>query len=111
MDRRVFRCRRFLIAIFIASPPRKTALKYVFGFIKSPTEKSPVFDACEICGSVGFYKGPNGVVCKNCAAPINGQSVGTKGGCNPIPLAADQTATAVIIKEADIAAGAHYFQQ
>jgi len=69
-----------------------------------------VFDACEICGSVGFYKGPNGVVCKNCAAPINGQSVGTKGGCNPIPLAFDQTATAVLIKEAEIAAGAHYFQ-
>src|SRR5206468_12524759 len=43
MDRRVFRCRRFLIAIFIASPPRKTALKYVFGFIKSPTEKSPPY--------------------------------------------------------------------
>ena len=45
-----------------------------------------VFDACEICGSAGFYKGPNGVVCRNCAAPINGQSVGTKGGCNPVPL-------------------------
>src|SRR5438552_12829127 len=83
-----------------------------FWLYQKPDGKiTTVFDACEICGSVGFYKGPNGVVCKNCAAPINGQSVGTKGGCNPIPLAADQTATAVIIKEADIAAGAHYFQQ
>src|SRR6266446_5842256 len=83
-----------------------------FWLYQKPDGKiATVFDACEICGSVGFYKGPNGVVCKNCAAPINGQSVGTKGGCNPIPLAADQTATAVIIKEADIAAGAHYFQQ
>jgi high-affinity iron transporter len=70
-----------------------------------------VFDACEICGSVGFYKGPNGVVCRNCAAPINGQSVGTKGGCNPVPLRAEQTADAVIIREADIAAGARLFQQ
>jgi high-affinity iron transporter len=70
-----------------------------------------VFDACEICGSVGFYKGPNGVVCRNCAAPINGQSVGTKGGCNPVPLRAEQTADAVIITEADIAAGARLFQQ
>jgi high-affinity iron transporter len=69
-----------------------------------------VFDACEICGSVGFYKGPNGVVCRNCAAPINGQSVGTKGGCNPVPLPAQQTADAVIITEADIAAGARLFQ-
>src|SRR5437762_7400298 len=83
-----------------------------FWLYQKPDGKiTTVFDACEICGSVGFYKGPNGVVCKNCAAPINGQAVGTKGGCNPIPLAADQTATAVIIKEADIAAGAHYFQQ
>ena len=70
-----------------------------------------VFDACEICGSVGFYKGPNGVVCRNCAAPINSQSVGTKGGCNPVPLRAQQTADAVIITEADIAAGARLFQQ
>jgi high-affinity iron transporter len=69
-----------------------------------------VFDACQICGPVGFYKGPNGVVCKNCAAPINGQSVGTAGGCNPIPLRAQQTTDAVIIREADIAAGTHIFQ-
>src|SRR5436190_16504604 len=58
-----------------------------FWLYQKPDGKiATVFDACEICGSVGFYKGPNGVVCKNCAAPINGQSVGTKGGCNPIPL-------------------------
>jgi len=70
-----------------------------------------VFDACEICGSVGFYKSGNGVVCKNCAAPINPQSVGTAGGCNPIPLKATQTADAVIIEEADIAGGSRMFGQ
>ncbi|PYX96949.1 MAG: DUF2318 domain-containing protein, partial [Acidobacteria bacterium] len=61
-------------------------------------------------GPVGFYKGPNGVVCKNCAAPINGQSVGMAGGCNPIPLHASVTADAVIIAEADVAAGTRYFE-
>jgi high-affinity iron transporter len=70
-----------------------------------------VFDACEICGAVGFYKGPNGVVCKNCAAPISPQSIGTGGGCNPIPLKASQTAGAVIIQEADVAAGGRKFAQ
>ena len=70
-----------------------------------------VFDACEICGAVGFYKSANGVVCKNCAAPINPQSVGTAGGCNPVPLKASQTADAVIIEEADIAAGSRMFEQ
>jgi high-affinity iron transporter len=82
-----------------------------FWLYKKPDGKvATVFDACQICGPVGFYKGPNGVVCKNCAAPINGQSVGMAGGCNPIPLRAEQTADAVIIREADIVAGSHIFQ-
>jgi uncharacterized membrane protein len=83
-----------------------------FWLYQKPDGKvATVFDACEICGSVGFYKGPNGVVCKNCAAPINPQSVGTAGGCNPVPLKATQTADAVIIQEADVAAGGRMFAQ
>src|SRR6267378_1726082 len=70
-----------------------------------------LFDACEICGPVGFYKGPSGIVCKNCASPINPQSMGMPGGCNPIPLKAEVTGDAVIISEADVAAGSHYFEQ
>src|SRR6202167_392402 len=70
-----------------------------------------VFDACEICGGVGFYKSANGVVCKNCAAPINPQSMGMPGGCNPVPLKAQVTDEAVIVSEADIATGRHYFEQ
>ena len=83
-----------------------------FWLYQKPDGKiATVFDACEICGSVGFYKSANGVVCKNCAAPINPQSVGTAGGCNPVPLKATQTADAVIIEEADIAAGTRMFGQ
>ena len=83
-----------------------------FWLYQKPDGKvATVFDACQICGSVGFYKTTNGVVCKNCAAPINPQSVGTAGGCNPIPLKATQTAEAVIIQEADIAAGSRMFEQ
>jgi high-affinity iron transporter len=70
-----------------------------------------VFDACEICGPVGFFKGPTGLVCKNCSAPINGQSVGTPGGCNPVPLQAAADGNAVVIREADMAAGAKIFQR
>jgi FTR1 family protein len=70
-----------------------------------------VFDACEICGPVGFFKGPNGLVCKNCASPINSQSVGTPGGCNPIPLRSTATADAVIIQEADLASRLKLFQR
>ena len=83
-----------------------------FWLYQKPDGKiATVFDACQICGPVGFHKGPNGVVCRNCAAPINSQSVGTAGGCNPIPLQATVTSDAIIITEADVAAGTRYFRQ
>jgi high-affinity iron transporter len=83
-----------------------------FWLYQKPDGKiATVFDACEICGAVGFYKSGNGVVCKNCSAPINPQAVGAKGGCNPIPLNATQTADSVIIQEADIAAGSRVFEK
>jgi len=83
-----------------------------FWLYQKPDGKiATLFDACEICGPVGFYKGAQGVICKNCAAPINPQSVGMPGGCNPIPLKAQVTDDAVIVSEADIVAGRHYFEQ
>jgi high-affinity iron transporter len=83
-----------------------------FWLYQKPDGKiATLLDACEICGALGFYKGPHGVVCKNCAAPINAQSVGMAGGCNPIPLRAQVTDDAVVVSEADIAAGRHYFEQ
>ena len=69
-----------------------------------------LFDACQICGPVGFFKGPNGIVCKNCAAPINAQSVGTPGGCNPVPLKSSATSDAMVIQEADLLSGTSMFQ-
>jgi len=70
-----------------------------------------VLDACKICGAVGFYKTANGVVCKNCGSPVNPQSIGSTGGCNPIPLKATQTADAIVIQEADLAAQSHIFEK
>ena len=83
-----------------------------FWLYQKPDGKiATLLDACEICGAVGFYKGAQGVICKNCAAPINPQSVGMPGGCNPIPLKAQVNDDAVIISEADLQAGRHYFEQ
>ena len=62
-----------------------------------------IFDACQICGGVGFYKGANGIICKNCAAPINPQSVGQPGGCNPIPLESTQDGDSIVISVTDLA--------
>jgi len=83
-----------------------------FFLYRKPDGKiAALFDACEICGPVGFYQSGGAVICKNCAAPINPSSVGQPGGCNPIPLKAETTSDAVVIKEADLAAGARVFQQ
>ncbi len=83
-----------------------------FWLYQKPDGKiATVLDACEICGAVGFYKSSTGVVCKNCSAPINPQSVGTPGGCNPVPLTAQVTADAVIIQESDLAAKTALFEK
>jgi high-affinity iron transporter len=82
-----------------------------FLYQKPDGKVATLLDACEICGAVGFYKGAQGVICKNCAAPINPQSVGMPGGCNPIPLKAEVTGDAVIISEAEVSAGSRYFEQ
>jgi uncharacterized membrane protein len=68
-------------------------------------------DACEICGSVGFYKDSRGVICKNCNAPINAQSVGTPGGCNPIPLKSVVGQDSIVILEKDLAAHSAMFHE
>jgi FTR1 family protein len=91
---------------------RENGTEIRFWLYQKPDGKiATVFDACQICGAVGFYKTANGVACKNCGAPINPQSVGMTGGCNPAPLKATQTADAVIIEEADVAAGSRMFAQ
>jgi high-affinity iron transporter len=69
-----------------------------------------VFDACEICGGQGFAKTSRGVVCKNCAAPINAASIGQHGGCNPVPLESKVVGPNIVITEKELAGGAKYFQ-
>ena len=44
------------------------------------------FDACEVCGNVGYYERKNEVVCNRCDVVMNKNTIGLKGGCNPIPL-------------------------
>jgi high-affinity iron transporter len=91
---------------------KENGVEIRFWLYQKPDGKiATVFDACKICGAVGFYKAANGVMCKNCGAPVNPQSVGGGGGCNPIPLKATTTADSVIIQEADVAAGSSPFEK
>jgi high-affinity iron transporter len=83
-----------------------------FWLVKKPDGKiATLFDACEICGPVGFYKDGNNIVCKNCAAPINPQSVGQPGGCNPVPLKATVQGDRVVIAQRDLAEGERLFEK
>ena len=86
--------------------------KVRFFLYRKPDGKvASLFDACQICGGVGFYKGTNGLVCKNCAAPINPQTVGQPGGCNPIPLEPPQDGDSIVISISDLARQAGQFSK
>jgi high-affinity iron transporter len=61
-----------------------------------------VADACQICGPVGFFIGPQGITCKMCASPLVPQSMGQAGGCNPVPLKSSQAGGEVMIAGSDL---------
>ena len=83
-----------------------------FWLYKKPDGKiASLFDACEICGAVGFYKSGNQIVCKNCAAPINANSVGEAGGCNPIPLKSSASGDDIVIAQSDLESGEKWFEK
>ncbi|HEY7404494.1 MAG TPA: Fe-S-containing protein [Candidatus Angelobacter sp.] len=87
---------------FYSASVNGTRVRFIL-YRKPDGKVASVFDACQICGGVGFYKGSNGIICKNCAAPINPQSVGQSGGCNPIPLESTQSGDSVVISVTDLA--------
>jgi high-affinity iron transporter len=45
-------------------------------------------NACSICPARGYHQDGDMLACENCNAPINMETVGMPGGCNPIPLEA-----------------------
>ena len=68
------------------------------------------FDACEICGSKGYYqKGPD-VICRNCASAIFIPSIGARGGCNPVPLESKVEGDQLMIPAEKIFKGARLFR-
>src|SRR5947209_640911 len=81
---------------------RGTKIRFLL-YRKPNGEVATVYDACSICGPVGFYKSATGITCKNCAAPINPQSVGEAGGCNPIPVKAKTMGDSIVITADDLA--------
>ena len=60
------------------------------------------FDACEICGNVGYYERKNEVICNRCDVVMNKSTIGLKGGCNPIPLASSIEDGGIVILTDDL---------
>ena len=46
-------------------------------------------DACEICGIAGYFERGEDIVCRRCDVVMNKNTIGFKGGCNPLPFAYD----------------------
>ncbi len=72
---------------FLYSTPNKFDVRFLV--VKKPagTAYGVGLDACEICGIAGYYeRGNDEVVCRRCDVVMNKNTIGFKGGCNPIPF-------------------------
>jgi high-affinity iron transporter len=68
-------------------------------------------DACPICGAQGYYQNGRNVICRNCAAAIYIPTIGTRGGCNPIPIKFSAKGnTSVVVPQSALEAAAHLFR-
>ena len=68
------------------------------------------FDACEVCGNAGYYERGSQVVCKRCDVVMNINTIGFKGGCNPIPLAYEVSGGNLVFRLEDLLAGEKEFR-
>ena len=59
-----------------------------FIIIKKPNSSAygVGLDACDICGETGYYERNGQIVCKLCDVVMNINTIGFKGGCNPIVI-------------------------
>lgn len=67
-------------------------------------------DACEICGDSGYYEQDEKVICRECDVVMNIQTIGFKGGCNPIPIAYEQEPQNLRFSVAELESHAHIFK-
>lgn len=78
-----------------------------------PDRPSPiiVFDACAICGDMGYVKRGNDLICISCNVRIFLPSVGKEGGCNPIPMPFEFDGKHISVTYDTIVEGARMFNK
>lgn len=71
---------------FAYTTPDNITVRFIV--IKKPNASSygVGLDACDICGETGYYERNNQIVCKLCDVVMNVNTIGFKGGCNPIVI-------------------------
>ena len=67
-------------------------------------------DACEICGATGYYERDNQIICKLCDVQMNKATIGTRGGCNPIPISYSIEGGKLKVPQAELEKNARIFQ-
>ena len=82
----------------------------VLAIEKSDGSAAVAYDACALCGAAGYVQEGEELICKRCGAPINPNTVGEAGGCNPIPLQYTVEDGQIMIKTEDIGEKAQIFK-
>jgi|HubBroStandDraft_3_1064219.scaffolds.fasta_scaffold00245_6 high-affinity iron transporter len=105
---------RFLVKVRPGQGARAAQAEVAVRFIalKLDAQRGPIvaaFDACEICGPKGYYQDGANITCLHCGSTIYPPSIGQHGGCNPIPLASHSEGGQLVLRQADLAAGAGLF--
>lgn len=76
---------------------------------KAQSRITVVYDACMLCGDMGYIKEKNEVICIACNVRIFAPSIGKAGGCNPIPLNYIVEGEYVVVSAEELDKGARYF--
>ena len=80
-----------------------------FIVIRTGDRYATALDACDICGTQGYYQSGPEIFCRNCAAAIFTPTIGVTGGCNPVPLPSVESGPDLLIEVADLLPGASRF--
>jgi uncharacterized membrane protein len=88
---------------FAWNAPDNTEVRFIV-VKKSASAWGVGLDACDICGSTGYYERRDGIVCRLCDVVMNKSTIGFKGGCNPVPLAYTVREGTMAVRLADLEA-------
>jgi uncharacterized membrane protein len=82
----------------------------ILAMTKSDGSAAIAYDACALCGAAGYVQEGDELICKRYGAPINPDTIGEAGGCNPIPLKYTVAGDEIVIKTDDAGEKADLFK-